>query len=1132
VTSTYSSAPNSRRTPLIKEFNLLRLFAGRENIDKERFIYDRVKAAPGETLILVPNQYTLVAEEQALRWLGTDCLFDVEVLSMNRLGLRVLQAEGTESVPMLDKYGRFMLLTRIIKQHRSELEIYRKPAAKTSFAAMLNDFISEFKQQDCTMEQLNEMLGSDDADELLRAKLKELGGIIESYEQAIEGRYTDSEDYIAMYVEAMRGSAVVAGKNIWIYGYDSITPKFANAMYELAQGAASVNFIVNRNDFGLDGQLISMLGKGCAERGIEMTLEEIPADYAAEKSETVRRIESGLWNDELTEQEIADNAGFIPEDLTVVQAANPYYEAESAAAYVLHLVRDLEYEMRDIQIIANDEGVMQPIVARTFEEYGLPMFLDSSRNITDTAPVACIVNGLWFLVHKKAPRLMFSMLKTGLAADISYEDTEELENYVRNYHIKGSMWDRPFKYGEAALGEEKFAHLNELREKAMEPVKALEKITKAATVGEFVRDYRKYLQETLGLGDKVEKAAEEQEALGYGAEAQRSVQSYQAALSLLDQISEIMGDEPMDLAEFTEVYLTGLGNIEVGVIPPAADGLSVGTMIRTRPRPVKAVVILGANEGTLPLQPEPEGLFSVDEKGWFRDMGFALGSLDDIKMNEENAAMYRIMSKSSEKLYVSWSMTDADGGEATPSTVIDLLTELFPEINEKHLIKKDIISAGWGAGSLGITDTGTGDFVGTGKETLRHLINRIRDRNTPAVSDDLTAALLRWYEDNGQDNFDTMLSLARDENDPKPLGQEKAKKLYTRDDGSLVLSASALQNYFECPFRYYVDRGLRPTEEREFSSDPRSIGDVYHECLTRIAGRIIADRGYGIKLSGCSDDELEKIVSEELEKISESYGGGLFVSTEGETYRMDRIREICAGAVRALAKQLSSGSVSDAKFEEAFGKGGEFSPVEFNVDGTPVRIEGRIDRADILSVGDGNRVRIIDYKTGNDRLDKWKMQNGYKMQLMIYLMSAAGDKYEPAGMFYFNIKDPIEGANNKTADNMEKIEEADPADYYKLRGLYVDEPGVLDAMPEEVLAPTRSKKDGSIPREEFDFLRGEVESRIKEIASDITAGEIGIHPLINSSRLVCEYCSYGAICRRDRNFVRNMGREIPPEEKN
>ena len=80
---------------------MLRLYTGRENIDKERFIYDRVKEHGGETLVLVPDQYTLVAEEQALRYLETDCLFNVEITSMNRLGLKVLTGIGSITLMML-----------------------------------------------------------------------------------------------------------------------------------------------------------------------------------------------------------------------------------------------------------------------------------------------------------------------------------------------------------------------------------------------------------------------------------------------------------------------------------------------------------------------------------------------------------------------------------------------------------------------------------------------------------------------------------------------------------------------------------------------------------------------------------------------------------------------------------------------------------------------------------------------------------------------------------------------------------------------------------------------------------------------------------------------------------------------
>jgi len=713
------------------------------------------------------------------------------------------------------------------------------------------------------------------------------------------------------------------------------------------------------------------------------------------------------------------------------------------------------------------------------------------------------------------------MLKTGLAgSDIDPGLVEELENYAKAYHIRGSMWDRDFRYGEEALGAEKFAALNDLRGKISSKLSALRKLAEAETVSEFVPRFRAYLTDVWGLDVSVEEAAESAERRGLHDEAQRIIQSYRKSVELLDQIVEIMGDAEFDFAEFTDIYVAGLTDIEVGVIPPSADGLSMGTMIRTRPRPIRAAVIIGANEGVLPLSPSQEGLFSVDEKAYFRSKGFALGILDDIKVGEENAAMYRMMSRPSDKLYISWSMSDTEGGELSPSPVIDSLKAMFPRITADGMIKKDVISS---------CEDPLSSF-NTPEESMGHLIERIKDKNAPERPDPLTQALLKWFSDNRGDELDTMLDAALDDNIQQPLGRDTARKLFGRSDGKLVLSASSIGSYFDCPFKYFIDRGLRPEEEREFSGDPRSVGDVYHECLMSVAEKLIADRG--LIADVLDDDEaLEELVSRELERIASQYRGGLFVSTGNEEFRMSRIREICAGAVRAMAVQLSSGSVIDAVFEEGFSRTGRFDPIRFNINGDEVLVEGKIDRSDVLDVNGSKRVRIIDYKTGKDSLDLWKMRNGFRMQLMIYMISAASGDLEPAGMFYFNIKDPIEGINDKSEGQIRTVMERAPEDVYKLKGKYIDEPGVIEAMPAEVLTGGRGTADRKITREEYEAVRKDVLDRIEETASGILRGKIDISPFKESKTLVCSRCNYKAICRRDREYAGNRAREIPPKPK-
>ena len=69
---------------------MLTIYYGRESIDKEKFIYENIAEKQGRTLVIVPDQYTLEGEKQAFRLLGTKGLLDVEIISMSRLGSRLL----------------------------------------------------------------------------------------------------------------------------------------------------------------------------------------------------------------------------------------------------------------------------------------------------------------------------------------------------------------------------------------------------------------------------------------------------------------------------------------------------------------------------------------------------------------------------------------------------------------------------------------------------------------------------------------------------------------------------------------------------------------------------------------------------------------------------------------------------------------------------------------------------------------------------------------------------------------------------------------------------------------------------------------------------------------------------------
>lgn len=170
---------------------MLTIYYGRESVDKEKFIFDNIK---GRALIIVPDQFTLEAERELFEALGVTALMDIEVLSMSRLGYRLLSELGGSKRTFIDKYGRHMILAQTALEERENLQVFRGLEGKSSFIDMVNNFITEMKQYNCGSAELAEMAAQTEEGSYVQKKLQDLELLFSRYEEKIEGKYTDSED--------------------------------------------------------------------------------------------------------------------------------------------------------------------------------------------------------------------------------------------------------------------------------------------------------------------------------------------------------------------------------------------------------------------------------------------------------------------------------------------------------------------------------------------------------------------------------------------------------------------------------------------------------------------------------------------------------------------------------------------------------------------------------------------------------------------------------------------------------------------------------------------------------------------------------------------------------------------------
>ena len=198
------------------------------------------------------------------------------------------------------------------------------------------------------------------------------------------------------------------------------------------------------------------------------------------------------------------------------------------------------------------------------------------------------------------------------------------------------------------------------------------------------------------------------------------------------------------------------------------------------------MVVLAANEGVLPMEPASEGIFSVDEKEFFKEHNFPIGHLDELKMTEENVAMYRLISKPYERLYMSWSLSDSEGQDCKPSSLVDAFRSALPSIK----IHKDVISSG-----LDI------NVINNPKTAMRHLLNYLKGRRSlEHLADEkkakmITDSIIAWYRKNDPETFDAAMKAARDDNSAEPISSAMAERLFARPSGDFSFSPTRIESF-------------------------------------------------------------------------------------------------------------------------------------------------------------------------------------------------------------------------------------------------------------------------------------------------------------------------------------------------
>lgn len=1173
---------------------MLNIYYGGENIEKEKFIFEHIK---GRSLLLVPDQFSLQAERDAFFYLDKTGLMDLAVVDFSALGHKILKEAGGPVPPLIDKYGRHMLLTRILEESDDALKIYKGVRGKNSFVERVNMLISEMKRSEVSVDMLREVSESLEDSSFLKYKLEDIVTLFSLYEEAIAGKYLDSEDYITFYGDKMLDSSLVAVSDVWVYGFDTFTPKNMLVLERILKTARSLNIVMTWEDaaktppersakvdagdpsqsgddvtgscrhiacgdagflaaddredlFSLTGFVIRNLVKMAEDLNEEVTCQAITGS-----------VRDNLWSKTLREISMSPEAPLQEKDprITAVCTSNIYAEADRAAAYILQLVREHGYRFGDIVVVCNDTGLRSGVIRRTFVRWGIPVFIDQKRKVIQHPVVGFVLSLLDIIGNGYRDNAVMQLIKSGFLG-FAEEERDALENYVQQFKIRGTLWKKLFSRMGDNYTAEDLNRFNELREQVVSVIEtARDRIGKYNTAGEKIKGLYGFLADDFMMEDRIEAMAKAQQDAGFLDGAAETGQSWNVICRIFDQIVETVGEERLSGRALRQIVEAGLAEMEIGIVPVNPDSVLVGTMQRTRVGRVKALLVLGANEGLLPLQKTDEGLLSEREKAVLEEMDLEFSRTEDMVKQEERLAIYRTLSQPEERLYVSCSRIDETGGELRPSAV---LREL-----EQFLQSRAEPDASVVLGDL--EDSPVPEIAVSPKGTISYLTDAFREYLEDGKLDEdwLYAGL--WYGSHEPEELERIRRGMEFDNKQNALGGQLADALYRGDRRAIEASASRLEKYSGCPFAHFISYGLRPEDLRVFEMGPREIGDIYHECLMKLSRRLTAPvtGEDGLPETAAApgsagdagtvtdpDSRWMKITQEEcreeirriLQEETGTYREGLLASGRNESYRAERIVDICSRAAWAMIGQVRRGRIREMYFEQPFARGAELPPIRVNAGEHEVLIKGKIDRMDVLEMpehedGLETAVRIVDYKTGGDSVDVEHFRSGYKLQLMLYLKAATQkQEVKPAGVFLFKIREIDADADARTVVPGEVAAEERMEDAYKLEGIVLDDMDLIDAMDTEIGGASKVlpikyvKKNGTysgssggylFSREEFEELSAQVDRQVDRICREICDGKIDIRPkkekkkdMEGNYKTSCKYCSYKSICMFDTAF--------------
>lgn len=979
-----------------------------------------------ENVIFCEDRLTLIAERALMNRLGGT--FQTSVTTFTRF---LEQSSGK----VLTKQGSVMAVGRVMAtlQREEKLQCFTSTASTRNNAKCIYETLAQFSASEITPELLMESIPQLESSTLKR-KLSDLALIYEGYLQFLEDEgYTDESKYLSLLPDKIRGDERIKRGNVFFLCYSSFTARAMQAVRAVLDSAKNVVgvFFAGEEDVYTNSALHAFLRVCNVYNGVQVLNVGVPIGGEAEC------LRKGIFAPEAVQGKSVKT-----DKIRIFEAEDKATEAEYVAVQIRKAMMENEtLRYRDFAVLFPDVGEYSLPLKRAFSEYGIPYFIDEKRSLKGHPLSRFLLDAFRVVKEKFSPSSV-----QALTQNYFFGDSDEYRNYLLKFANYRGGAKKDIKTGEAV---ETLFDCNRLQEGKARLLSATKNIKNKDTGRGYCYAVREILRE-FDAKNKLELLESDVEDV-----AQKSYlsQIYDALENVLGEAELLTENMTLTVAEFSALLENGLEAMEISLIPLKADAVFLGDLTESRIEKIHTLFAVGMTEN-VPRIAGDDAIISDKEIKQLAEVKALLEpTVAEVNLRNAESAGLNLCTFI-DGLHLSYSIP-SDGNEPTTSEIFRYVDGIFCGMDGKKLPRKKQF-----------TEEEFVYRVSVLAPAIRQLLIEKSDyENNRKKESKVYSSLFTALDKLSVQEKDDYLQEYKGH-----VCVERGEELFFRGG---KISPTALENYFACPFKNFVERGLKLKERDETAVLSVDSGNFIHELLESVTKKVdgIETEEEMIALATATGME---IMQKPVYSAQSDTASGLFFS--------DKLLKEGIDVALAVYRQIKNSAFVVESTELPVSTGG---------------FHGKVDRVDSTD----KYLRIIDYKTGSIDDSATSYYTGRKLQLQLYMSALKGDKI-PAGVLYFpaSVAYGDEEGRFRMRGFMNGNEDA-----LKAGDVYITEEKQSEYFPAS-LKNERSKRvmEESVFRDFLDYSVFVARQGSKELKE----GYIAPSPYGET----CAYCKYGGLC--------------------